>query len=222
IYGTVLNQDDSSTLPGVTVKLTGAATQIQVTDGQGKFRFQSLPPGSYNLRVEIEGFTPLEQRGVSVNIARNTSVEIRLKPAVIQGETINVVADRSPLLDPLRQGPGQVITLSDLEKTPTARDPWAVMASTPGVLPDRINVGGNESGQQSLSVGPGSLCDQAVWSMDGMVITDMSALGSSPTYYDFDAFEEMQVSTGGTDASLATGGVVLNMVTKRGTNDWRG
>jgi len=71
-------------------------------------------------------------------------------------------------------------------------------------------------------VGPGSFCDQAVWSMDGMVITDMSALGSSPTYYDFDSFEEMQVSTGGADAATATGGVILNMVTKRGGNEWRG
>ncbi|HEY4590552.1 MAG TPA: ATP-binding protein, partial [Thermoanaerobaculia bacterium] len=37
----------------------------------------------------------------------------------------------------------------ELEKIPTARDPWAVLQSTPGVLTDRINVGGNESGQQS-------------------------------------------------------------------------
>ncbi len=55
-----------------------------------------------------------------------------------------------------------------------------------------------------------------------MVITDMAALGSSPAYYDFDAFEEMQVTTGGSDTTIATGGVVLNMVTKRGTNEWRG
>ncbi len=40
-------------------------------------------------------------------------------------------------------------------------------------------------------VGPGSSGDQAVWSVDGMVITDMAATGSSPTYYDFDAFKEM-------------------------------
>jgi signal transduction histidine kinase len=37
----------------------------------------------------------------------------------------------------------------EVEKIPTARDPWAVLQSTPGVLTDRINVGGNESGQQS-------------------------------------------------------------------------
>jgi hypothetical protein len=133
-----------------------------------------------------------------------------------------VVADRSLLLDPHRQGLTQIVTLADLEKSPTARDPWAVLQTAPGVVTDRINVGGNESGQQSLFMGPGSTCDQSVLSVDGMVITDMSALGASPTYYDFDSFEEMQVSTGGSDASIATGGVVLNMVTKRGTNEWRG
>ncbi|HEY4587665.1 MAG TPA: hypothetical protein VII86_00470, partial [Thermoanaerobaculia bacterium] len=41
--------------------------------------------------------------------------------------------------------------------------------------------------------GPGA-ADQAVWSVDGMVITDMAALGSSPAYYDFDAFQEMTKS----------------------------
>jgi Carboxypeptidase regulatory-like domain len=35
------------------------------------------------------------------------------------------------------------------------RDPWTVLREAPGVLTDRINVGGNESGQQSLYVGPG-------------------------------------------------------------------
>ncbi len=42
-------------------------------------------------------------------------------------------------------------------------------------------------------VGPGSGGDQAAWSVDGMVITDMAAIGSSRAYYDFDAFEEMEV-----------------------------
>jgi signal transduction histidine kinase len=44
---------------------------------------------------------------------------------------------------------GATVRADELEKIPTARDPWAVLQSTPGVLTDRINVGGNESGQQS-------------------------------------------------------------------------
>ena len=146
VYGTVVSDSDRSPLPGVTVTLTGAgAPQAQATDAQGKFRFLGLSPGSYAVKAEIEGFAPVEKTGVSVNIGRNTNVEI-LQPA-IQGDIVNVVVDRSPLLDPHKQGSTQIVTLADLEKTPTARDPWAVLQTAPGVVTDRINVGGNESGQ---------------------------------------------------------------------------
>jgi hypothetical protein len=42
-----------------------------------------------------------------------------------------------------------------MDTVPTARDPWAILQSAPGILTDRINVGGNESGQQSQYTGPG-------------------------------------------------------------------
>jgi hypothetical protein len=223
IYGTVLNAEDKTPMPGVTVTLTGTgAPQVQPTDAEGRFRFLGLSPGSYSVKAELEGFSPIEQPDVTVNIGRNSNLEMKIQPAFTG--TIVIKGDRSevPLLDARNPSRGQTVTLTELAKIPSVRDPWAVLQSTPGVLTDRINIGGNESGQQSTYVGPGSGGDQAMWSIDGMVITDMSAIGSSPTYYDFDAFEEMQVVTGGSDASLATGGVVLNMVTKRGTNDWRG
>jgi hypothetical protein len=222
LYGTTVGPDGQP-IPGVTVTLSGVgAPQVQVSDANGKFHFLGLSPGSYTLLAEIQGYSPLEAKDITVNIGRNSNVEVALQPALT--DVINVTTERAevPLLDTRRVGPGQTVTLTELERIPTARDPWAVLHSTPGVLTDRINVGGNESGQQAQYVGPGSGGDQAVWSLDGVVITDMSATGSSPGYYDFDSFEEMQVSTGGTDASIATGGVVLNMVTKRGTNQWRG
>ena len=58
--------------------------------------------------------------------------------------------------------------------------------------------------------------------MDGIPITDMAALGSSPTYYDFDMFQEMQVTTGGADVTTVTPGVGMNFVLRSGTNRWRG
>ncbi len=109
-------------------------------------------------------------------------------------EDVITVTAESPLLDERRISTGCTVSQTELEKIPTARDSYAVLQTTPGVLTDRVNVGGNESGQQSAYVGPGNGADQAVWSVDGSVITDMAALGSSPAYYDFDAFEEMRVT----------------------------
>jgi hypothetical protein len=219
LYGTVTDEQDAA-LPGVTVTVTGGgAPQVQVTNDQGQFRFLGLGPGSYSLQAQLEGFSTLEYPNVVINVGRNTNLEMKLSAAV---EDVITVTAESPLLDERRISTGATVDQTELEKIPTSRDPWAVLQSTPGVLTDRINVGGNESGQQSQYVGPGSGGDQAIWAVDGMVITDMAALGSSPAYYDFDSFEELQVTTGGSDSTIATGGVVLNMVTKRGTNEWRG
>ena len=218
LYGTTVGEDGRP-LPGVTVVLSGVgARQVQTADGQGRFRFLGLPPGLYTVRADLAGCSPLEHGGIEINVGRN--VEIELKLSAVVEETLYVTG--SPLLDTRGVATGKTVSETELQKIPTARDPWAVLQTVPGVLTDRINVGGNESGQQARFVGPGSGGDQAVWSLDGINVTDMSALGASSGFYDFDAFEEVQVTTGGSDASLATGGVALNLVTRRGTNEWRG
>jgi hypothetical protein len=219
LYGKVSDQTGAA-LPGVTVTLdTGEAPQVQVTNAQGDFRFLSLAPATYKIKAELQGFSPVEYPRIVINVGRNTNIEVTMNSAV---EDVITVTSESPLLDEKAIRTGTTVSQTELQKIPTSRDPWTVLQTAPGVLMDRVNVGGNNSGQQSLYTGPGSFSGQAVWSVDGVVITDMSALGSSPGYYDFDAFEEMQVSTGGSDTTIATGGVVLNMVTKRGTNEYRG
>jgi hypothetical protein len=219
LYGKVVDQKGSP-LPGVTLTLeTGEAPQVQVSNAQGEFRFLSLAPATYKLKAELAGFSTIEEPNIVISVGRNTNIVVTMNSAL--EEVITVTAE-SPLLDERKISTGATISQTELQKIPTARDPWAVLQSTPGVLTDRINVGGNESGQQSSYVGPGSVGNQSVWAVDGVVITDMAALGSSPAYYDFDAFQEMQITTGGTDSTIATGGVVLNLVTKRGTNEWRG
>jgi hypothetical protein len=219
IFGRVVS-NDGSVLPGVTVTLTGVgAPQVTVTDEAGNFRFINLSPGTYTVKGELAGMGTATRAGVGVSIGQNASITITLNPSVSQ--TITVTAE-APLLDVRKAGTGTTLTKLELEQVPTGRDPWVILQQTPGVLMDRINVGGNESGQQSSYVGKGSTTDQSTWNVDGVNITDVGALGSSPTYYDFDSFEEMQVTTGGTDVRIQTPGVQLNMVTKRGTNDLKG
>src|SRR3984893_220588 len=219
LYGKVADQTGAA-LPGVTVTLdTGEAPQVQVTNAQGEFRCLSLAPATYRIKAELQGFSPVEYPHIVINVGRNTNIELTMNSAV---EDVITVTSESPLLDEKAIRTGATISQTELQKIPTARDPWTVLEGTPGVLVDRVNVGGNQSGQQSAYTGPGSFSTQSVWSVDGVVITDMSATGSTPAYYDFDSFEEMQISTGGSDSTIATGGVVLNIVTKRGTNEYRG
>lgn len=219
ITGVVVGTDEAA-LPGVTVTVTGVgAPQTTVTDSQGRFRFPNLSPGSYTLRGELAGFGSATRSGISVSLGRNAEITMTLNPSVTQ--TITVTAE-APILDVRKAGTGATMTKVELETVPTGRDPWVILQQTPGVLLDRINVGGNESGQQSTYTGKGSAGDQSTWNVDGVNITDVGALGSSPTYYDFDSFEEMQITTGGSDPRIQTAGVQLNMVTKRGTNDLNG
>jgi Carboxypeptidase regulatory-like domain/TonB-dependent Receptor Plug Domain len=219
IYGKV-QAKDGSVLPGVTVTLTGvAAPQTAVTDAQGNFRFLNLSPGTYTLKAELAGYGTATRAGVGVRVGSNSDVTLTLNPSV--SESIVVTAE-APLLDVRKAGTAINVSKVELEKIPTSRDPWTILQQAPAVQVDRINVGGNQSGQQSVYVGKGTTSDQNTWNVDGVNITDMGAVGSSPLYFDFDSFEEMQVTTGGSDPRIMTPGVQLNMVTKRGTNDFRG
>jgi len=226
IYGKVQAKDGSA-LPGVTVTLTGVgAPQTNVTDALGNFRFINLAPGTYSIKAELAGYGTATRVGLTARVGQSADVTMTMNPAV--AESITVTAE-APLLDQRKTGTSTNVPRVELEKIPTSRDPWTVLQSVPSVMVDRINVGGNQSGQQSVYLGKGSrggrggnIGSDNTWNMDGVTITDMAATGSSPIYYDFDSFEELQVTTGGSDPRIMTSGVQLNMVTKRGTNDFKG
>ncbi len=219
IFVTVVDTEGQP-LPGVSIGLSGlGADQLQVTGSNGDARFLKLDPGQWSLRASLDGFSTVEYPSVDVRIARNTAVEVQMSSAV---EEVITVTSESPLLDARKLSAGTTISQVELEKIPTARDPWAVLTQSPGVVVDRINVGGNESGQQSNFRGPGVSDDENSFLVDGVEVTDMTSIGASSSYYDFDQFSEMQFSTGGTDITKSAGGVSVNLVTKRGTNEFRG
>ena len=220
IYGKVVDTEGNP-LPGVTVTLTSSmlAPLSTVTSAEGIFRFLSLPPAKdYAIKLELAGFKTVTQTGVIVVIGSNTSLTLTMEQGVIE-EQITVTAI-TPMVDTKKTTVAKNVTQEILQSLPTARDPWNVMQMAPAILMDRENVGGSESGQQASYYGRGDISGgaQNVWALDGVVVTDPAAIGASPIYWDFDSFEEMNIVTGGADVTVQTGGVALNMVTRRGGN----
>jgi hypothetical protein len=203
-------------LPGVSVDLSGPTNQTQVSDSQGQAHFLGLPVGTYTIKASLQGFNTYANDQVIVATGAATPLAVRLGVAGTQ-ETVNVTA-ATPIIDVKRETTTTNITLDELQNIPTARDPWVVMQTVPTIYVDRVNVGGSESGQQSNYIGKGSQGSDNTWSIDGVPITDMGSTGSTPTYYDFDMFQEMSITTGGADAQNPTPGVQLNMVLKKGQN----
>jgi hypothetical protein len=220
VSGTVTDEQ-KAILPGVTVTLQGSdRTLSAITDETGRFRFLNQPPGSYTLTVELPGFATVVREGLVVAVGREVDLPVQLRLAAV-AETITVTGE-TPIVDTKVTGTATNFTTDELTKIPTSRDPFALMRSVPGVLVDRVNIGGNETGQQSNFASKGTRPQDASWTMDGIEITDMAATGASPTYFNFDNFEEIQVSTAGNDIKSRTGGMGLNLVVKRGTNNFSG
>ncbi|MDQ3170773.1 MAG: carboxypeptidase regulatory-like domain-containing protein [Acidobacteriota bacterium] len=207
-------------LPGVTVEVSGPQSRSAVTDSNGEVRFLNLAPGTYMVAAKLQGFNDYTNN--TVPVAAGSSSPLRVTMGVAGLASAVEVTAETPIIDPKRMTTSTNVTNQELQEIPSARDPWVVLQTVPGVIVDRVNVGGAESGQQSSFQAKGSPSGENTWNIDGIAITDMAATGSSPTYYDFDMFEEMQVTTGGSDLSMATGGVGLNFVLKSGQNTPRG
>lgn len=211
--------ENGGVLPGVSVTIKGpGAPQTLFTDAKGEAHAVNLPPGTYTLTLSLSAFSTVNRENVVVNVGRDTELTVQMKLSSVAA-TVTVTGE-VPVIDTRRVQTGAAVTQEELKSIPTSRDPWVILQTIPGVQIDRINVAGSESGQQSNFSSKGS--SGGTFTVDGVNLTDMSALGASAGYYDFDSFQEMQVITGGSDPAIQGSGAHLNMITKRGTNDLHG
>ena len=222
IYGRVTDAS-GAVMPGVTVTLSSSVLlqpMTAVTTDTGAFRFPGLGVGTYTVKFELTGFKTVIKEGYRLALAENAQVNQSLEISSVQ-ETVTVSGE-TPLVDLRDTSRTNRFTQEALQSIPSARDPWVIIEQSAGVAMDRQNVGGSASGQQSNFVARGAAMAQQKWNVDGVDVTDMSATGGSPVYFDFDAFEEMQISTGGADVSMQSPGVGVNLVTKSGTDRLKG
>ena len=216
--------EQGAVIPGVTVTITSGvlpSAMSGVTDTGGAFRFPSLPPSTYTVKLELQGFQTLQRENVLVQVGQTTPLDLTLKVATVS-ETVTVTG-ASPAVDTTSANVNVTLSQQLLQATPGGRDIWSLVEyKVPGLVSSRPDVGGAAGGLQGAMVARGTPNSQNVQFLNGVNVGDPAAIGFTGFYYDYDAFEEIQVSTGAHDLSVPSAGVFLNMVTRSGGNRYSG
>ena len=220
----ILNQQGGA-LPGVTITISSpmlvAGTTSGVTDAGGTYRFPSLTSGDYAAKLELPGFQTLVRDGIVVSVGQTTRLELMLNVATVT-EAVTVTG-ASPTVDTTSASVSVTLSQELLQSTPGGHDIWSLIEyKVPGLITNRPDVGGASGGLNASFSARGTPNSQNVQFLNGVNVGDPTAIGFSTSYFDYEAFDEIQVSTGAHDLSVPSGGVFLNMVTKSGGDRFAG
>src|SRR4029453_12955112 len=183
-------------LPGVAVTLTSPVLitpKTTVTDPQGGYTFPALTPGTYAVTFELTGFRKFSRTALDVAVGRTLSVDATMEVGAM---TENITVEGTPNVDVTKTNLATNLDTSQLQGVPTARDVWSILQNmAPQVVLDREDVGGSEGGLQAVFSTHGSTWHQNTYALNGVNVTDPSATGASGFYFDYDSFQDVQIST---------------------------
>ncbi|MGH8247433.1 MAG: carboxypeptidase regulatory-like domain-containing protein, partial [Gammaproteobacteria bacterium] len=231
--GTILGRvtdPSGSAVPGAKVTAinegTNVASSAQST-ADGAYVIPFLIPGKYRVEAEASGFRKYVQSGITVRVNAQVTVAIPMQVGAV-AESITVTAD-APLLESSTATMGQVIDRKKVEAMPlNGRMIFILNRLAQGVIWQTPTFGA--TGTSGLR--PFDNLGGSAWSMNGgRLTTNEFQLDGAPNStrgrYNFappvDAVEEFKVQTNSFDAQYGrTGGGVVNMTLKSGTNQLHG
>src|SRR3954454_16670378 len=227
VTGTVTDTSGAS-IPGANVTVTNTATsgtRNTVTNGDGVYSFPGLPPGSYQLKVELQGFKTAEIPTFKVDIQQTVRMDVSLQVGALN-ETVTV-AGRSVLLNTESTTVGTVIENKVVTELPlNGRQYLNLFALSPNVNVLSPAAGqaaarlGGERAAQSISTG-GQRIFFNYYTLDGVSNTDPN-FNNYIALPSIDAIQEFKVQTGVYPAEFGHQSTQVNVVTKSGGNAFHG
>lgn len=221
IEGTVVDVNGAA-VPGVTVTVSGAnlmGSQTATTTDNGSYRFSNLPPGRYTVAIEAtRGFGKFEQADVEVNLSRTSSVAVTLQPEGASG-SVTITASSGAAVDVTNNTTGTNVSSEQFSNFPTQRTVQSLYNIAPTVVRSGLR---DSSGRDRDPSVAGSSGPENNYILDGVTVSD-PAFGGSGANMPFEFVQEVEIKTGaiGAEYGKATGGI-FNVVTKGGTNEFRG
>jgi hypothetical protein len=222
ISGTIFDAA-KAVLPGVTVTITNedtGLTRTVVTDDEGRYIIPTVTPGTYTLAAELPGFQSLKRPGVRLAVGQELDLDMTMNVATIE-EQVTVTAQAS-VVEATSSRVGTNVTTREIDNLPsTGRNQLALMQLVPGLTPS-LNPGSFEGGQFNAN---GRETGSNLFMVDGVYNNDDRLGGSQGTQarIPLDVMAEYQVLTHQYTAEFGgSSGVVVNAVTKSGTNTLNG
>jgi outer membrane receptor protein involved in Fe transport len=216
IFGTV-SDSTGARLPGVSVTVASpqllGGQQVRATGAEGTYRFVDLPPGTYTLSFEIQGFEPQKREGILLLAGQSLTVAVQLPLAGV-AEAVTVTSE-VPLIDTRTSGLVNFADPDTLENVPYDRDYTKILNLLPGVIDANYNF-------SPINVVHGGSVRQNEYSLDGIYTND-SLTGATSTQLSVDTIQEIQLTTAGITAEYGdASGAVFNYITKSGGDRFSG
>jgi hypothetical protein len=210
----VVKDAQGAVLPGVTIEarhIERGTTVSVVTDGAGVYRFPSLPAGTYEVTAQLTGFQTSKVENVPLALGQIKTVAFTLQLAGVT-ESVQVSAE-APLVDTRQSSRATSIRAEQVELLPKGRDFTTLVTQAAGA--------NNESKLGGISI-DGASAGENRFIIDGIETTNLRT-GTSGKSVIADFVDEVQVKSSGYAAEYggALGGVI-NVMTKSGTNSFRG
>ena len=213
---------------GANVTATNLETnqrQTTTSDHEGRYRFPYLRTGDYDVTIDAPGFATITKR-LTLSIGQAVDLPVKLEVAGVS-EQVNVGGTDVPIVETVRTQLTETIKPREINELPlNGRNYLDLALLIPGVSP--TNTGSNQRfaetsavpGQGISVAGQRNLANSFI--VDGVSAND-DAADLTGTYYSEEVIDQFQVVTSGGIAEFgrASGGVV-NILTRSGTNDWRG
>jgi len=221
----VVTDASQSAVPNAKVVITDADRNLQqetITDNAGRYVITALPPGRYTLTVEAAGFTRHARSAFALQVQQQATIDVELALGAV-ATVVNVEAG-VPLLNTTSASLGRVVENKYILSLPLAgRAPLSLVGIAPGITPSNLNPGGQSNTNFTANGTRNSTVDVL---LDGMSVTNVeqnSGITNLEYQPSVDVVQEFKVQTSFFGAEFGnTGGAIVNVVTKSGTNELHG
>ena len=205
ISGKIVDKETDEGMFGANVILLGTSMGAAV-DADGNYFIINVPPGKYDLKVSMIGYSPVTFKGIDVSVNRTTTVNAELTVEDLQMEeivvTVKAVSNRKDQTSSIKN-----VSADQIKQLPV-ENVNDVIGMQAGVVEGHFR---------------GGRTTEVSYLVDGVAVTEGFNRSGNSVSIETEAVQDLEVITGTFNAEYgrAMSGIV-NIVTKEGTKNFHG